>query len=94
MELQSLFNQLAEKWREDTACVSSISQLTEHPCYREIVSMGEAAVPLLIAELRRGPEHWFTALYLITGVDPVPSDKKGHLQSMAKAWIDWYDSQP
>jgi hypothetical protein len=67
--------------------------MAAHPAYQEIISMGRPAVPLLLAELRRRPDHWFLALSAITGANPVPSESAGKLAEMAEAWIRWGEAQ-
>ena len=51
--------------------------------------MGPAAVPLILSELRREPDHWFVALKRITGDDPVPDEVRGNIEQMAEAWLRW-----
>jgi hypothetical protein len=63
--------------------------MAKHPAYQEIISMGERAIPLLLAELRREPDHWFVALHTITGANPVPPESEGKVSEMANAWVRW-----
>ena len=51
--------------------------------------MGNPAVPLLLEELRREPDHWFWALEAITQENPVPEDAAGKVRLMAQAWVEW-----
>jgi hypothetical protein len=51
--------------------------------------MGKAAVPLKLADLEKGPDHWFIALYEITGANPVTHEHRGYMQKMADDWIAW-----
>jgi hypothetical protein len=62
--------------------------MAAHPAYREIVGMGRE-VPLLLAELKRKPDHWFIALEEITGENPVPPGCEGKVEQMAAAWVRW-----
>jgi hypothetical protein len=89
VDLGQEFAHLAEQWRRDRGGTSLARPMAEHPAYRRIVAMGEQAVPLILAELEREPDHWFFALHEITGASPVPAHSRGKLQEMAKAWIDW-----
>ena len=66
-----------------------MTEMAMHPAYQEIIGMGELAVPLILAELERDPDHWFWALKAITGADPVPEHCRGHLEEMAQAWLRW-----
>jgi hypothetical protein len=49
--------------------------------------MGPAAVPLILRELERQPDHWFWALTAITGEDPVRPEDAGNIERMAQAWL-------
>ena len=60
-----------------------------HPAYQQIIGMGPAAIPWLLAELEREPDHWFWALKSITMVDPVSADERGDIHKMAQAWLKW-----
>ena len=68
---------------------SSLSERFAHTAYQQIIAMGDAAVPLLLAELEREPDWWFAALKSITGADPVPPAHRGRLQDMTRAWLQW-----
>ena len=59
------------------------------PCYQQIIGMGERAVPLILEELSREPDHWFWALEAITQENPVPCDAAGNVRLMAEAWVAW-----
>ena len=83
------FQQFAHEWKCAESPTSSVKELAMHPAYQKIIGLGPAAVPLIIAELSREPDHWFWALEAITGADPVPDDVAGDLDAMAAAWIDW-----
>ncbi len=63
--------------------------MAKHPAYRQIVEMGPAVVPLLLAELKRKPDFWFAALREITGENPAPPASAGKIKEMARAWVEW-----
>jgi hypothetical protein len=88
-DLAKRFAALAATWREDTKFSSRPGRDAQHPAYQEIIAMGEKAVPLLLADLEKDPDHWFIALYRITGANPVPDEHAGKLKEMAAAWIAW-----
>jgi hypothetical protein len=83
------FNRLARQWKEERGPSSSAKRMAAHPAYRAIVAMGKVAIPLLLAELQRQPDHWFIALHELTGADPVPTEARGRIDEMAAAWIRW-----
>ena len=81
---------LAEQWRQSRNPVQgSAAALAMHPAYQRIIGKGPAALPFILRELQREPDHWFWALTAITGLDPVPESDRGHLKKMADAWISW-----
>jgi hypothetical protein len=49
--------------------------------------MGPAAVPLILREMQREPDHWFWALRAITGEDPVARADAGNIERMTQAWL-------
>jgi hypothetical protein len=87
------FCELAKEWKASCGPTSSVTQLAMNPAYQRIIGMGTEAVPLILQELERSPDHWFWALNAITGADPVESADKGSINRMAKAWIRWGKEQ-
>ncbi len=88
-ELRARFKVLGEQWRQATAFMSSLSDMVTHPTYQQIIGMGGEAVPLLLEELKRQPDHWFWALKAITGEDPVSEAIRGNVDAMREAWLAW-----
>ena len=87
--LETQFHALVEQWKKDTEADSSIARMVRHPAYQQIIQMGQAAVPLLLAELQREPDFWFTALHAITGANPAPPEAAGKVKQTARAWMEW-----
>lgn len=87
------FQRLASQWQEETLFVSSTTKMCTHPAYLQIIGMGPAAVPLLLRELERQPNHWFWALHAITGADPVDPRDRGNVERMTRAWLRWGTDQ-
>jgi hypothetical protein len=83
------FRRLSAEWKAQAAYLSSPTAIAALPAYMEIMNMGMAAVPLILDDLRREPDHWFVALKRITGEDPVPDEARGDLDRMAEAWLNW-----
>jgi len=84
----------AEQWIKETSHLSTTERFfNEH--HRKIVEMGKAVVPILLKDLAdglekpEGPTHWFWALKLITGEDPVSEKDRGRIEQMALTWIEW-----
>ena len=84
------FQVLAEQWRaERPVCSSSLSEICGTPAYEQIIRMGTLAVPHILRELQREPDHWFVALRIITGEVAHADAAAGNLPAMAKAWLAW-----
>jgi hypothetical protein len=92
----SIFKQLVRKWRKERGITSSAVNMAMSPSYQKIIGMGPAAVPFILQELRKrsnDPEHWFWALEMITGEDPIPLSSYGNTVEMARAWLSWAENQ-
>jgi hypothetical protein len=83
------FDAYRQQWEEETKLFSSPIDMAMHPAYQKIIGMGKPAVPLILGELLKRPNHWFWALKAITGVDPVSPDHRGRLKMMTEDWISW-----
>lgn len=87
------FRDLLQHWKTDVRVFSSATEMAMHPAYQQIIGLGRDAVPLLLRELEREPDHWFWALKAITGADPVEPMQKGRVKEMADAWLRWGKEQ-
>lgn len=83
------FDELADRWEEETVFLSNSSRAAQHPAHREIVGLGEVAVPLILERMRSQGGHWFHALREITGADPVNPEDRGNIAEMQSSWLDW-----
>ncbi len=83
------FRQLVARWKAERGPTSFVAEMATHAAYQQIIGMGPSAVPLLLRELERAPDHWFWALRAITGVNPVPPESRGRVGAMAEAWLRW-----
>ncbi|MBI4849315.1 MAG: hypothetical protein HY808_12205 [Nitrospirae bacterium] len=75
------------EWESETAYLSSITEISKHPAYQQIIGMGHVAVPFILSEMKRKPDHWFWALRSITGEDPVLPEHRGRLRQMSEDWL-------
>ena len=87
------FRELLRHWKADVGPLSSATEMAMHPAYQQSIGLGRDAVPLLLRELQREPDHWFWALKAITGVDPVEPIQRGRVKEMAGAWLRWGKEQ-
>jgi len=83
------FLELRDEWKRDTAFMSSITDIVEHPAYQSIIAMGQVVVPLMLRELEKRPEMWFSALRSLTGANPGNIEDAGKIDVMARAWVRW-----
>jgi hypothetical protein len=88
---RTFFEERVRDWLSDTEHESSMSRITGHPRFAEIVAMQEVALRLILERMKAGEVHihWFPALKRIAGHDPVPVEARGFVPEMARAWIDW-----
>lgn len=89
LDLQARFEALAQRWRKETEFHSAASALFMHPAYQEIIGLGPAVLPLILADLEKTRDHWFWALRAITGENPVSTEDRGKVERMAEQWVDW-----
>jgi len=87
LSTEERFDILAARWLAETAFMSNLSLMVDHPAYQEIISMGKPAVPLMLKKLQERPDHWFYALVTVTGEDHA----KGiyTVKEAAEAWVEW-----
>ena len=88
-ELANRFRLLRDAWKAQSRYLSNTAQMAMLWPYQQIIGMGPAAVPLILAELDRETDHWFWALEAICGENPVPPEAAGKVEQMARAWLDW-----
>jgi hypothetical protein len=81
------FLELKNQWKEETAMLSSITEIPMNSAYQQIIGMGQTAVPFILSELIKKPDHWFWVLKSITGEDPVQQEQRGRLKEMTKSWL-------
>lgn len=84
-------SRLLAHWRDETAGLSSLRAIAEHPSLRSIVAMGDDAVPYLLREFARGRGGLVLghALHQITGAQPVATADAGRLDTVRAAWLAW-----
>jgi hypothetical protein len=92
-EIVNKFYALASDWEKEVAGLSSTAQMSQHPAYQEIISMGTQILPLLLSELKKNPVYWLSALSAITGENPIKPEQRGRIKQMASAWIEWGKNQ-
>ncbi|HLY25172.1 MAG TPA: hypothetical protein VKQ72_02460 [Aggregatilineales bacterium] len=89
VDVEAKFHRLADAWREETAHLSSMTEIILNPNYQRIIGMGPQVLPILLRELRDNPDHWFWALEAITGTNPTNPEDAGNLQKMRQSWLNF-----
>lgn len=85
---------LLQRWRDETAYLSSSTAITAHPAYQKLIGLGLAALPSLFRDLEQtGDGHLSSALTAITGADPISSEERGKIRKLADAWLRWAREQ-
>ena len=83
------FQELADRWENDTIFLSFSNQAAVHPAHEEIVSMGKSAVPLILERMQAHGGHWFHTLRSITNANPVQPADRGRVEAMKASWLEW-----
>lgn len=83
------FQALKKVWKKETAHLSSVSDIIAHRAYKEIIAMGDKVIPWILSEMAKSPDHWFAALFILTGYDVSASSNKGHIKRMTSDWLRW-----
>jgi hypothetical protein len=86
-DIEQAFQELAGQWQEETAHLSSQTQIAMHPAYQRIIGLGPVALPLIFRDLERKSNFWFWALRALTGENPVKSEDQGRVGRMTEAWL-------
>jgi hypothetical protein len=87
--VEQRFRRLEAIWEAETQFLSDAHRIIEHPVFREIITLGDAVVPLMLRDLEKGPRQWVWALPRITGANPVSPGDGGNIRKMAGAWVRW-----
>ena len=87
-ELRKRFDELARNWKDGTLVMSSSPQIYAYDAYRQIVDLGEQALPFVFSELRRSNDiHWIQALAEMTGFRYSKSGATP--DEVIQAWLRW-----
>ena len=86
--LKGEFDELARLWKAETR-LGSMTRTITHPAYLGIIGLGPAVIPLILRDLNREPNHWFTALRALAKTSPVNAEDAGNMKKMRHAWLEW-----
>lgn len=92
---------LAQKYSEETGFMSVMHSMKETESFKELIKLGDDAIPYII-DMFRNKQYsmsWTLVLMTITNLTPMQPKSVGagmgawNVESTCKAWIDWHDSQ-
>jgi len=87
--IEIIFKALAKAWYINTQFTSSATEMANNQYYQAIINIGSPAIPFILNDLEKEPDHWFWALKEITGQDPVKPDNMGNILGMTEDWLCW-----
>ncbi len=85
------FEQLKQNWLKETMLSSNPNEICQNSNYQEIIALGKEAIPLILEDWETTNNHWFHALNVITGENPVKPEHRGRIKLMKKDWIDFIE---
>ena len=87
--LEQRFQGLSRLWKEETAGMSSLSQITSNKHYLRAIALGPEVIPCILNDLRAEAAPWFSALRALSGREDIGSEYRGQFRKIADAWIKW-----
>lgn len=87
--LKYQFDTLKSIWLNETLFSSSTTEINNNRAYRAIIDLGRDVIPFIIDDLRIMDNHWFYALEILAGVNPVKNENIGNIPAMKKDWLQW-----
>lgn len=89
-QIGARFTELKQRWKSETAGVSSVTKILLNPNYLKIIGLGSQVVPCILESLQNEPDHWFAALQALTDYDPGPC---GNFDATREKWLEWAEQQ-
>lgn len=88
-QLSEKFDLYSGIWKTETMFSSNSSEITNNSDYRSIIGLGKDIIPFIIEDLKQSENHWFNALELLTGENPIKSEHRGIINLMKSDWLNW-----
>jgi hypothetical protein len=86
-ELRSIFEDLVNRWHNETALEALASRKAMNFAYQSIIGMGPDALPFILQSLTAETDDWYWALTAITRKNVAAGTKT--TDDATKAWIEW-----
>lgn len=94
MSAAERFELLAGQWVshcENVALSSNINDYLDHPAYRELIALGDEAIPLIIERYRDDVfTPWGFLLDDITGLNMIEDRNRFRPADVRQRWLDWW----
>lgn len=90
-QLKLHFEQLKKNWNRETFLSSSSDDIYNNSNYQKIISLGKQVIPLILKDWETTDNHWFHALNMITGENPIKIEHRGQIKLMKKDWIEFLE---
>jgi hypothetical protein len=87
LELRVIFEELASKWRHETAMEALPSRKAMNFSYQSIIGMGPDALPFILESLAAEVDDWFWALTAITRKNVAAGTST--TKDAVAAWLEW-----
>ena len=88
-QLSKKFELYSGIWKTETMFSSNSSEITNNAAYRYIIGLGKDMIPFIIQDLKQSENHWFYALELLTGENPIKTEHRGIINLMKSDWLNW-----
>lgn len=88
-QLRKKFDLYSGIWKTETMFSSNSSEITNNSAYRSIIGLGKDIIPFIIQDLKQSENHWFYALELLTGENPIKNEHRGIINLMKSDWLNW-----
>lgn len=82
------FEELADRWEDETGHFSSPLRKTKHPCFADMLQIGGNIIPWVMKRLRARTVFWYLILERI-GSDPPRIDAAGDMNKLRRLWLEW-----
>ena len=80
------------RWLNETAILSDPAAIKAHPSYAGLVANVDLAMPLILSELARRPSMLVWVLNDTQPLRPFSKSDEGNIGAMARAWVEWGQS--
>ncbi len=96
MDITKEFRCLTEEWAEHCQNVifsSNIYDYLNHPAYRQLIQLGEPAIPHIMERYREDDLPWGFVLDEITGSHVIENPDNFNPREVKKRWLEWWHEQ-